>query len=328
MALFQGEIGYWLAFLAFVAVLLALDLGVLNREAHVISIREAVWASVVWVGLALMFGLVVLRIFGSTRATEYYTAWLLEKSLSVDNLFVFVLIFGFFHVPAEYHHRILFWGIIGAIVMRAILILVGATLIVQFNWLLLIFGAFLIYTGLRLFRVDDDGSPDIAQNPLLRLGRRFLRITDEYHGKRFFVRQNGLLFATPMMLVLLVVESTDLVFAVDSIPAVIGISRDPFIVFSSNVMATLGLRSLYFLLAGAVDRFHYLQPALGVILTFVGVKMIAEHFIQPPQGFEAIFTYGPLVFILVVLAIAIGASIVRERRLRIHGRGRQTPVSN
>ena len=316
MTLFQGEIGYWIAFVGFVAAMLALDLGVLNRKIHAVSMKEAAVASVIWISVALLFGLVVLYLFGSKRATEYYTAWVLEKSLSVDNLFVFVLIFGFFRLPAQYHHRVLFWGIIGAIIMRAILILVGSTLIHQFTWLLFVFGAFLIYTGFRLFRAGDDDKPDIENNPLLGLARRVLRITDGYRAEKFFVRENGLLFATPLVLVLIVVESTDLVFAVDSIPAVIGISRDPFIVFSSNVMAILGLRALYFLLAGAVDRFHYLQPALAVILTFVGLKMIAEQLIHLPEGMDSVLTVGSLVFILGVLTIAIVASFVRERRLK------------
>jgi tellurite resistance protein TerC len=217
-------------------------------------------------------------------------------------------------VPAQYHHRVLFWGILGAIAMRAILILVGSTLIHQFSWLIFVFGAFLIYTGVKLARADKDDQPDIEHNPLLRLARRIIRVTPEYHEERFFVRLKGLLYATPLLLVLLVIESTDLVFAVDSIPAVIGISRDPFIIFTSNVMAILGLRALYFLLAGAVDRFHYLKPALAIILTFVGIKMIAEQLLHPPEEIESLIVFGSLVFILSVLTVAIVASFVRERR--------------
>lgn len=313
----QENIWFWLGFLAFVAVLLAIDLGVLNRKVHAVSLKEAALMSVLWISIALLFGVLVSVVLGSRAGVEYYTAWVLEKSLSVDNLFVFVLIFGFFRVPAMYHHRVLFWGILGAIAMRAVLIVLGASLIHQFSWLMLVFGAFLIYTGIKLARAGDDDKPEIDNNPLLKLARRFLRITPEYHGEKFFVRlPDLLLYATPLLLVLIVIESTDLVFAVDSIPAVIGVSHDPFIIFTSNVMAILGLRALYFLLAGAVDRFHYLKPALAVILTFVGVKMIAEQLFHPGAEFENLMVLGSLAFILSVLAIAIVASFVRERRLR------------
>jgi tellurite resistance protein TerC len=315
MVMIQGETGYWIAFLIFVVLLLALDLGVLNRKAHVVSLREAAQMSALWISIALLFGGGVYFLFGPKSAAEYVTAWVLEKSLSVDNLFVFVLIFSFFRVSPQYHHRVLFWGIIGAIIMRAILIVLGATLIQQFSWLLLVFGAFLIYTGIKLARAGEDDEPDIDKNPLLQFVRRIMRITPEYHGDKFVVRlADGLSYATPLVLVLLVVESTDLVFAVDSIPAVIGISRDPFIIFSSNVMAILGLRALYFLLSGAVDRFHYLKPALAVILTFVGVKMIAEQLFHPGESIEGLVTFGSLAFIIVTLAVAIIASFIRERR--------------
>ncbi len=308
------NIWFWLGFLAFVVVLLAIDLGVLNRKAHAVSLREAALMSALWISIALLFGVLVAVVLGSRAGVEYFTAWVLEKSLSVDNLFVFVLVFSFFRVPAQYHHRVLFWGILGAIAMRAVLIVVGASLIHQFSWLLLVFGAFLIYTGIKLARANEDDKPEIDNNPLLRLARRMLRITPEYHGQRFFVRLSGVLYATPLLLVLIVVESTDLVFAIDSIPAVIGVSHDPFIIFTSNVMAILGLRALYFLLAGAVDRFHYLKPALAIILTFVGVKMIAEQLFHPGESFENLMVVGSLVFILSVLAIAILASFMRERR--------------
>ncbi len=308
------NIWFWLGFLAFVVVLLAIDLGVLNRKAHAVSLREAALMSALWISIALLFGVLVAVVLGSRAGVEYFTAWVLEKSLSVDNLFVFVLVFSFFRVPAQYHHRVLFWGILGAIAMRAVLIVVGASLIHQFSWLLLVFGAFLIYTGIKLARANEDDKPEIDHNPLLRLARRMLRITPEYHGQRFFVRLSDVLYATPLLLVLIVVESTDLVFAIDSIPAVIGVSHDPFIIFTSNVMAILGLRALYFLLAGAVDRFHYLKPALAIILTFVGVKMIAEQLFHPGESIENLMVVGSLVFILTVLAIAILASFMRERR--------------
>jgi tellurite resistance protein TerC len=313
------SVWYWIGFLLFVAILLALDLGVLNRKAHAVSLKEAAIMSAVWISVALVFGLLVLYLLGTQAAAEYYTAWVLEKSLSVDNLFVFVLIFSFFRVPAQYHHRVLFWGILGAIAMRALLIVVGVSLIQQFSWLLFVFGAFLIYTGIKLGRAGEDDEPDIEKNPILRIVQRFLRVTPEYHGEKFFVRlADGLRYATPLLLVLIVVESTDLVFAVDSIPAVIGISDDAFVIFTSNVMAILGLRALYFLLAGAVDRFHYLKPALAVILAFVGLKMIAEQLFHPREELEGLIIFGSLAFILTVLTVAIIASFVRERRQRLH----------
>jgi tellurite resistance protein TerC len=313
----QENIWFWLGFLAFVAVLLAIDLGVLNRKAHAVSLKEAALMSVLWISIALLFGVFVTLTLGTRAGVEYYTAWVLEKSLSVDNLFVFVLIFSTFRVPAHLHHRVLFWGILGAIAMRAVLIVAGASLIHQFSWLMLVFGAFLIYTGIKLARAGDDDAPEVENNPLLKVARRFLRITPEYHGEKFFVRlPDLLLYATPLLLVLIVIESTDLVFAVDSIPAVIGVSHDPFVIFTSNVMAILGLRALYFLLAGAVDRFHYLKPALAIILTFVGVKMIAEQLLHPAEGVENVIVLGSLAFILSVLVIAIVASFIRERRQR------------
>jgi tellurite resistance protein TerC len=303
--------------MAFVVAMLAIDLGVLNRKAHVVSLKEAALMSALWISVALIFGLIVWYLFGPTRAAEYYTAWVLEKSLSVDNLFVFVLIFSFFRVPAQYHHRVLFWGIIGAIAMRAVLIFVGVALVQQFSWLLFIFGAFLIYTGIKLGRAREGDEPDIDKNPMLRVARRFIRVTPEYHGEKFFVRlADGLLYATPLLLVLLVVESTDLVFAVDSIPAVIGISDDAFVIFTSNVMAILGLRALYFLLAGAVDRFVYLKPALAIILTFVGIKMIAEQIFHPSEEMETLIVFASMAFIFIVLTVGVVASFVRERRQR------------
>lgn len=313
----QESVWYWIGFLVLVAFMLAFDLGVLNRKAHVVSLKEAAIMSVFWISVALVFGLLVLYLLGIQKAAEYYTAWVLEKSLSVDNLFVFVLIFSFFRVPAQYHHRVLFWGILGAIAMRAVLIVVGVSLVQQFSWLLLVFGAFLIYTGIKLARAGEDDKPDIEKNPILRVAQRFLRVTPEYHGEKFFVRlADGLRYATPLLLVLIMVESTDLVFAVDSIPAVIGISDDAFIIFTSNVMAILGLRALYFLLAGAVDRFHYLKPALAIILTFVGVKMIAEQIFHPAEELEGLIVFGSMAFIFTVLIVAVIASFVRERRQR------------
>lgn len=323
----QENIWFWLGFLAFVAVLLVIDLGVLNRKAHAVSLKEAALMSVVWISIALLFGVLVTVMLGSRAGIEYYTAWVLEKSLSVDNLFVFVLIFSYFRVPAKYHHRVLFWGILGAILMRAVLIIAGTSLIQQFSWLMIVFGAFLIYTGIKMGRAGEGDEPEIDNNPLLKLTRRFLRITPEYHEDKFFVRLSGLVHATPLLLVLIVVESTDLVFAVDSIPAVLGVSHDPFIIFTSNVMAILGLRALYFLLAGAVDRFHYLKPALAIILTFVGVKMIAEQIFHPSEQLENVLVLASLAFILTVLSIAVVASFMRERRQRFAVKQTEASVS-
>ena len=295
-------------------MLLAFDLGVLNRRAHAPSLKEAAWMSVLWISIAIAFGLFITFDFGTKQGIEYFTGWVLEKALSVDNLFVFVLVFSFFRVPPQYHHRVLFWGIIGALIMRGLLIWLGATLLETFEWIIYIFGVFLIYTGIKLFRAGDDENPDIEKNPLIRLGRRFLPMTTEYHAEKFTIRQAGKFMFTPLILVLIVVESTDLVFAVDSIPAVIAVTKEPFIIFTSNVMAILGLRALYFLLAGAMDRFYYLKPALAVILTFVGVKMILEQFLHLGDAWETYIVIGSLLFILLVLTVAVIASWLRVRQ--------------
>ncbi len=315
---------YWIGFLIFVIVLLAFDLGVLNRKAHAPSLKEAAWLSALWIGIALAFGVAVYVFLGQRQGVEYFTGWLLEKALSVDNLFVFVLVFSFFKLPAKYHHRVLFWGVLGALVMRGILIFVGASLLERFDWIIYIFGGFLIYTGIRLAVEKEGGEPNLEKNPLLRLARRVLPMTSDYHEQRFTVRINRRLYFTPLLLVLIVIESTDLVFAVDSIPAVIAVTKEPFIIFTSNVMAILGLRALYFLLAGAMDKFHYLKPALSVILTFVGVKMVGEklfhnqlHTLLLPiaNDPEYFLVVASMLVILLVLAVAVIASLIRSRRV-------------
>jgi tellurite resistance protein TerC len=320
--MFYEQPVFYVGFLAFVVVLLALDLGVLNRKAHAPSIKEAAWLSALWVSIALLFGVWVYFYLGPKQGVEYFTGWLLEKALSVDNLFVFVLVFSFFKVPPKYHHRVLFWGVLGALIMRGILIFLGAALINQFEWIIYLFGAFLIYTGIKLGTQKEDAEPDLEKNPLLRLAQRFLPFTKEYHEEKFAIRQAGKLMFTPLVLVLIIVESTDLVFAVDSIPAVIAVTKEPFIIFTSNVMAILGLRALYFLLAGAMDKFHYLKPALSVILTFVGIKMVGEKLFHDPlmaalhnitPDPEFFLTIASMVFILLVLVVAIIASLVRGR---------------
>jgi len=272
---------HWWAFLALVVVLLILDLVVFHRQDHKPTLRESALLSAFWIGLAFAFNAFVWwwgwQLHGDSEAgVKFLTGFVVEKSLSVDNLFVFAVIFRFFGVDIRHQHRILFWGILGAIIMRGIFIVAGVGLIQLFEWILLVFGAFLIYTGIHLaFSNSENVHPE--KNVVLRFGRRYLPICSAAIFDRFFVREAGRVFATPAFLVLLVVESTDVLFAVDSIPAVIGITRDPFIVFSSNIWAILGLRALYFLLVGVLDRFHYLHYGLSAVLSFIGLKMVAEY---------------------------------------------------
>jgi tellurite resistance protein TerC len=311
----------WIVFNLVVLGLLALDLGVFNREAHVITVREAVTWTVVWVSLSLIFNLVIFFWQGPNKGLEFLTGYLIEYSLSVDNIFIFVLLFGYFKVPAQYQHRVLFWGIIGALLMRGALIGIGAALIDRFQWILLLFGLFLIFTGIRLgMRGGEHEEVHPEGNILVRIFRRFMPVTKEMRGEHFFVRENGRTFATPLFLVLLIVESTDLLFAVDSIPAIFGITTDPFIVYTSNVCAILGLRSLYFLLAGVMDKFHYLQLGLAVILTFVGVKMVIPEIAHYVFDVEfKIPTVLSLGVIIATLAVAVVASLLRARRLEREG---------
>jgi tellurite resistance protein TerC len=263
----------WLGFNLLVLVLLALDLGVLHRKGKEVGIREALLLSLGYFVLALLFGAGVMHFLGKNAGIEFFTGYLLEKSLSVDNIFVFVLIFSHFSVPPKYQHRVLFWGILGALVMRAVLILVGASIIESFHWVIYIFGAFLIFTGGKMLATINQ-HPDMEGNRLVLLIRRHFRVTQEYEGNRFFVRRNGLLYLTPLMVVLILVEVTDVVFALDSIPAIFAITTDPFIVYTSNVFAILGLRALYFALVGIIHRFHYLKYGLSLVLMVVGAKML------------------------------------------------------
>ncbi len=311
-----SSIWLWAGFILVVLVLLALDLGVFHREAHAVSAKEAAIWTVVWITLALLFnGVIYLfwswmmpgsAVSNGEASLEFLTGYLIEYSLSVDNIFVFVLIFSFFRVPAVYQHRVLFWGILGALVMRATLILVGTALIERFHWVLYLFGAFLVFTGIRMaFHKDEEIHPD--DNPLIKLFRRLMPVTSDYEGHHFFIQRAGKRMATPLFLVLLLAESTDLIFALDSIPAIFAVTLDPFIVFTSNVCAILGLRSLYFLLAGAVDKFHYLKLGLATILTFVGVKMIVADIFDIPIVISLLVIVG-------ILGVAIGASLLRTRR--------------
>jgi tellurite resistance protein TerC len=269
------DLAPWIAFIAFIIAMLALDLFVLHRDAHEVSIREAAMWSAIWITMGLAFGLVIWFAEGGGKAGEYYAGYLIEKSLSVDNVFVFILIFSYFAVPPMYQHRVLFWGILGALVMRGVFILAGAALLSAFHWVLYIFGAFLLYTAFKMFTHKDvDLHPD--DNPALKILKRMFPITSEYHGQRMLIRQGGVLIATPLLAVLVMIETTDLIFAVDSIPAIFAVTRDPYIVFTSNIFAILGLRALYFLLAGVARRFVYLQTGLAFILAFVGQTSITS----------------------------------------------------
>ena len=275
------DILVWVAFNIFVLAMLALDLGVFHRRQHVVGVREALLWSALWIALALVFNAGLYIYEGQEVALMFFTGYLLEKSLSVDNLFVFLLIFTYFSVPRLYQHKVLFWGILGALIMRATMIAVGVTLIHHFHWILYVFGAFLIFTGARMaMQSDEQIHPD--RNPVVRLFTRFFPVTTSYHESRFFVRLDGRLVATPLFIVVLVVEATDVVFAVDSIPAIFAVTTDPFIVYTSNIFAILGLRALYFALAGVMGYFHYLKYGLSLVLVFIGIKMVIADFYKIP----------------------------------------------
>jgi tellurite resistance protein TerC len=296
----------WAAFVALVAVLLIADLLLVHRTAHVISFKEAAIESAVWIAIGLSFTLVVFGWHGGQAAGEYLSGYLIEKSLSVDNVFVWAVIFSFFGVPREFQFRVLFWGIFGALVLRAIFIFAGVALIEQFEWILYVFGAFLLYTAVRIAR-HDEAEVHPENNIALKVVRRVIPSTNEYDGQKLFTRRTGRRLATPLFAVLILIETTDVVFAVDSIPAILAVSREQFIVFSSNAFAILGLRALYFLLAGAAGRFRYLNVGLGVILAFVGIKMLATEWYHFP-------TWASLLVITLVLTVAIVASLRAESR--------------
>lgn len=295
----------WIGFNLFVVLMLTLDLCVFHRKAHEVKIKEALAWSFFWISLALIFCGGIYYFRGPDLALKFFTGYLIEESLSVDNLFVFLVIFNYFRVPAAYQHRVLFWGIVGALMMRGIFILAGVALIHRFHWLIYVFGAFLIYTGFKLLAgKDEEVHPE--RNIFLKLFRRLMPITNHYEGQKFFLRKEGRLFATPLVVVLLVIESTDVLFAVDSVPAVLSISTDPFIVYTSNIFAILGLRSLFFALAGLMKLFKYLHYGLGIILGFVGIKMLISHWYHIPIGIA-------LGFIAAALAICILASCLRMK---------------
>ncbi len=295
----------WAAFFGIVLALLALDLGVFHRHAHEVKFKEALVWTGIWIGVALLFNLWVLFYFGREPAVQFLTGYLIEKSLSVDNIFVFALIFAYFNVPAKYQHRVLFWGIIGALVFRAVFIAGGIALIEKFHWMIYVFGVFLIITGIKMaLQKDKKIEPD--RNPVIRLFKRFVPVTDQYVEDKFFLRRAGRLVATPLFVALLFVEITDVIFAVDSIPAILAITRDPFIVYTSNVFAILGLRALYFALAGILALFHHLHYGLATILGFVGVKLLLADVYKVPTGVS-------LGFIAAVVVLSVIASLVWPR---------------
>ncbi len=271
------DIWWWIGFHILVIGLLALDLGVFHRDAHEVKPKEAAIWSVIWITLSLAFNLFIYLEWGAKAGTEFLTGYLIEKSLSVDNLFVFVLIFGYFKVPPRYQHRILFWGILGALFMRASLIGIGAFLLERFHWVIYIFGAFLVFTGIRM-GLDKGHDVEVEHNPIIRLLRKRFPVTETYHDQKFVVKQFGKTFITPMLVVLVLIESTDLLFALDSIPAIFAITHDTYIVYTSNVFAILGLRALYFLLANVITKFYYLRFGLAFILVYIGVKMLLTFF--------------------------------------------------
>jgi len=297
----------WAAFGALVLTLLFLDLFVFHREAHEVGFREATRYSAVWISLGLAFGVVVTIAWGPTAGGEYLAGYLIEEALSVDNIFVFALIFNYFGVPGRYQHRVLFWGIFGALVFRAIFITAGITLLNAFHWLLYVFGAFLVVTGVKMAR-HDDGEVHPEQNPVLRIFRRVVPMTPAFEGQALVVRRDGRLLATPLLAVLVLVETTDIIFAMDSIPAILAVTREPFIVYSSNAFAILGLRALYFMLAGMLGRFVYLQLGLSIVLVFVGAKMLVSEWVHVPIWAS-----------LGVIAATIGGAVVMSLRATDEG---------
>ena len=304
------QIWLWIGFNVFVLAMLALDLGVFHKKCHVVTFKESMAWTVVWVALAMIFNAWLWKTYGPQKGLEFFTGYVIEKSLSVDNVFVWAMLFSYFAVPAMYQHKILFWGVIGALIMRAGMIFLGAALITKFAWIIYIFGAFLILTGLKMiFKKEEEIHPE--KNPVVRWFKRFMPVTQEFRGEKFFVVENGVRMATPLFVVLILVEITDLIFAVDSIPAIFAVTKDPFIVYTSNVFAILGLRSLFFALSGVMDKFHYLKIGLGVVLTFVGVKMILAH------TEYKIDTVASLVVIVAILTASIVASLIRPKPIAI-----------
>ena len=302
---------HWVGFIVIVFILLALDLGVFHRRAHVVTMKEALSWTAVWVLLALIFAGIVAWMGGKHQATQFFTGYFIEWSLSMDNVFVIALVFSYFRVPPEFQHRVLFWGVVGALLMRGLMIWAGVELINRFEWLLYLFGAFLFFSGLKMM-FKREGSEDPEKSLVVRLARKILPISSEFNGQHFTIRVDGRKMFTPLFLVLLSVETADLLFAVDSIPAIFGVTRKSFIIFTSNIFAILGLRSLYFLLAGAMGLFRYLKLGLSAVLVFIGVKMLIDpHETNPPKWFQYdIPDMGALFVVVIIIALSILASTI------------------
>lgn len=300
------NIWFWVFFNLFVLIMLALDLGVFHKKLHVVTVKEAMTWSGIWIFLALCFNGFIYYLFGETKALEFFTGYVIEKALSVDNIFVFVLVFTFFGIPSIYQHKVLFWGIIGALIMRVIFIFAGVALLEKFHWTIYIFGAFLVFTGIRML-LDKDKKIEPDKNPVIKLFRKLIPTTSELHDDKFFIRKEGKRFATPLFAVLVMIEVTDLIFAVDSIPAILAVTQDHFIVYTSNVFAILGLRSLYFALANIIDRFKYLAVGLAIILIFVGLKMALIDFYKVPIQYS-------LLVIFLILTTSIIVSLIKTKK--------------
>lgn len=302
------SIFFWIGFHLFIFTMLALDLGVFNKKSHKIAVKEALIWSGVWITLALMFDVFVYLQFGKTQALEFLTGYVIEYSLSVDNIFVFILIFTYFSVKAQYQHKILFWGILGALIMRGIFIFTGVALINKFHWIVIVFGGFLVFTGIKMLFQKEAAEVEPEKNTIVKLFRRFFPITETLHGDSLFIRQNRRLFATPLFLVLLVIESSDLIFATDSIPAILAISKDTFVIYTSNIFAILGLRSLYFAVSGIMSIFRFLKVGLAFVLAFVGFKMLASYInLELPIILS-------LAIIITILLVSILASVLIKKK--------------
>lgn len=303
----------WVLFTLFIIAMLAIDLGVFNRKSHETSVREALAWSGVWLTLALIFNVGVYFWQGQEVAVQFFTGYIVEKSLSIDNIFVFLQVFSYFSVPAIYQHRVLFWGVLGAIVMRAIFIFAGVALIEKFHWIIYVFGAFLVLTGIKM-ALSKDKEVHPEKNPVIKLLKRLVPLSHEYEDGRFFTRKDGVLLATPLLLVLVVIESTDVIFAIDSIPAILAITTDPFIVYSSNLFAIMGLRALFFALAGVIKKFHYIHYGLAAILAFVGVKMLISEVYKLPSAYA-------LAAVAVILLLSVAASLIWPEKNGANGSG-------
>lgn len=311
----EEGIEYWIGFIIFVFIMLLLDLGVFHKKNSVVKVKEALAWSLFWISLAMVFNAGIYYILGKEKAVEFFTGYVLEKSLSVDNLFVFILIFGFFKIEPKYQHKVLFWGILGALVMRAIFIFAGIALISKFAWIMYVFGGFLIYTGIHMLLDKKDASDfNPNKNIAIRIFRKFMPVTDDMSVPDFFVRKNKILHATPFFIALLMIEASDVIFAVDSIPAILSVSKDTFIVFTSNIFAIMGLRSLYFALNGIMDYFHYLKFALAGILSFIGFKMCLNEFSLEFGYSYHISNFASLGVILSLLTISIILSVVFKKQ--------------